>query len=112
VVSSHSSATVEYAPEFFLGVNRASINRKILHGSDFKLNCESHEFQEATVKWFYSRDGRKNKTALSETSKILSLQKMRQSVAGFYECIVGNSIGNSSKVFRVVHWPNGKLKIY
>lgn len=110
-MSNQSLISVEYAPEFFLGVNRASIKRKILHGEDFNLNCESHEHQNGTASWFYSRDGRKNKVKLDETSKILKLKKMKNSLVGVYQCIVENIIGNSTKFFSVVHLSKGNFVI-
>jgi hypothetical protein len=108
VVSNQSSIIVEYAPEFYLGVNKASVKRKITHGEEFNLNCDSHEFQEASTRWFYSDKNRKNKIELHETSKVLKLPKMRHDLAGYYECIVGNLVGNSTKTFKIEHVSKGE----
>jgi Immunoglobulin I-set domain len=103
---------VEYKPEFFLGTNRQTIKKKVKHGTDFELNCDSHENLNGTVKWTYSVDGKKNKRQLDNDAKILSLHKMNSSMDGIYECVISNSVGSSSKFFAVKNSPHGKIDFY
>lgn len=108
-MSDYSLVTVEYAPDLLKGTNASVTKRRIKHGSDFKLNCESNENPEVTTaKWYFGAKSFKDMKPLTNELKILSYQMMNSSMQGFYQCIVTNSVGSSTRYFTVIRLPNSK----
>lgn len=102
-VTSYSTITVQYGPEFDAGVNDGVISKKVKHGSDSKLDCESHENPKATAEWFF------NKVALNHNEKSWKILNMKSSKAGLYHCLIQNSVGNATKYFNVIETANSKF---
>lgn len=108
MVYSQSFISVKYAAEFFYGTKGSSVTKNVKHGDNVLFNCNSHENDKGSVRWIFSVDGKTNKTELVEKSKLFNLKKMKSSLIGVYECIVENSAGYSTKIFRVRHASQGK----
>lgn len=106
--SSSTLVTVEYAPDFNRGTNNSVVKRKIKHGADFKLNCESHENPPATAEWFFGLESPRDLQPVANKLKSLSVQNMDSSKKGFYKCVITNTVGSSIKSFAVSHLPNRK----
>lgn len=101
--------TVEYAPDFKKSINGATIKRRIKHGTDFTLNCESNENPEATAKWSFSRTATmRDKIVIGNDAKSLKVTDMNYSKQGLYQCFIKNSVGHAIKYFNVIDYPQGK----
>jgi hypothetical protein len=81
------------------------------HGQSDSLNCNSEENEKGSVRWSYSLDGKTKWSKLDEESKFLKVPPMKESVAGYYRCVVENSIGFATKQFQILHTSNGKQLI-
>ena len=107
VVYNQSIVSVNYEPEFYYGTKGSSVTKNVKHGDNVLFNCNSHENDKGSVRWFFSVDGKTNRTELDEKSKLFNVKNMKKSLAGTYECIVENSVGDSSKTFRLRHKAQG-----
>lgn len=105
-IASNSSVIVEYAPVFLKGTSDGTIRRKIGHGTNFNLNCETHENPEAKAVWYFSPNPRsKIKKPTEDGNKTLRRTNMNSSLQGIYECVVENTAGASRKYFTVTDYP-------
>jgi hypothetical protein len=107
-ITSNSTIIVEYAPDFNMSTNGASIRRKARHGISIKLNCESNENPEATASWFFSSKLTKRREKINFNLKSIQLPKMNSTVQGLYECLIENSVGKAVKYFNVEYHPKSK----
>lgn len=107
-VYSQSFITVKYAPQFYNGTNGSSVTKNVKHGDSVLFNCNSHENDKGSVRWIFSANGKTNKTELKEKSKLFKIKQMKKSLKGFYECFIENSVGSSTKLFKIKHKAQGK----
>lgn len=103
-VNSSSFVSVLYQPVFKLPT--AEITERLKLGADIELNCESHENPPAShVQWYFE-----NKR-MDYDSKSLAILDLNSKKKGRYKCLVGNSVGNSTKKFTVILMPKGEIKV-
>lgn len=114
VIYGSSKIVVESAPRFLKGLSTGGVvTRRILHGTSFTLKCESDEYPEASVKWsFYPRSNWKEKKAVANNVKTLTVDMMNSSTNGIYTCLVENSVGMAKRQFNVFQVPQSKYFLF
>lgn len=110
-VSAEAEISVEYPPKFRTGISSELNTRETFDiGKEVKLECDTDENPEGTVKWSYYKDANYNVTFknLNHSTKVYEIPEFNKTMRGNYVCEVENKHGKAKKQIKVLARPVSK----